>query len=335
MAAFILQKNIAAGQSAPEYAMNSWMNSEGHRANILSTTAKTIGIGCIYHNGTYYWVQCFGSGDDASSCDMPDDYDCAFTVKHAVGSFSEATSSSGIIFSSLATYEIKPYIYASSNKITLGEKAKLQIYIKNAGYEQVKAKINNNCAEWSSSTDSFSVNGTAVTAEKAGTSVISAAMENFTATVQLSAVNKTQPQETTSETGTNNTPAPDVPGTTSEDYEPESPVYTEPDDSYEIDTVKNNKPSPSKIVKLTRKKKAFEAKWKKIKGVSGYQLQYSTNKKFSKKTTVKINNSKTTKKNVKKLKSKKTYYVRIRTFKTVNGKKYYSSWSKTCKVKTK
>ena len=44
---------------------------------------------------------------------------------------------------------------------------------------------------------------------------------------------------------------------------------------------------------------------------------------------------KTTKNNVKKLKAKKKYYVRIRTYKTVNGKKVYSSWSKVKSVKTK
>ena len=44
---------------------------------------------------------------------------------------------------------------------------------------------------------------------------------------------------------------------------------------------------------------------------------------------------KTTKNKVKKLKAKKKYYVRIRTYKTVNGKKVYSSWSKVKSVKTK
>lgn len=44
---------------------------------------------------------------------------------------------------------------------------------------------------------------------------------------------------------------------------------------------------------------------------------------------------KTTKNKVKKLKAKKKYYVRVRTYKTVKGKKVYSSWSKVKSIKTK
>ncbi len=55
-------ENIAAGQFDPAEAMNSWMNSAGHRGNILSSSFTTIGVGCFYSNGNYYWVQCFGIG---------------------------------------------------------------------------------------------------------------------------------------------------------------------------------------------------------------------------------------------------------------------------------
>ena len=44
---------------------------------------------------------------------------------------------------------------------------------------------------------------------------------------------------------------------------------------------------------------------------------------------------KTTKKVIKKLKSKKRYYVQIRTYKTVGGQYYYSTWSKSKSVKVK
>lgn len=52
-------ENIAAGQNTPAEAMNSWMNSSGHKANILGDNYTKIGIGCCQHNGTYYWVQVF------------------------------------------------------------------------------------------------------------------------------------------------------------------------------------------------------------------------------------------------------------------------------------
>ena len=99
---------------------------------------------------------------------------------------------------------------------------------------------------------------------------------------------------------------------------------------------KVSKPKSTKIKKLTSKKSAFSITWSKVTGVKGYQIQFATDKKFKKnKKTVNVNKQKTTKKTVKKLKSKKKYYVRIRTYKVSNGKKVYSSWSKTKTVKTK
>lgn len=53
-------ENIAYGQSTPVEVMNSWMNSEGHRKNILNSAFTEIGIGvAIDANGRYYWTQMF------------------------------------------------------------------------------------------------------------------------------------------------------------------------------------------------------------------------------------------------------------------------------------
>ena len=53
-------ENIAWGQTSPEAVMNAWMNSEGHRANILNASFTKIGVG-YYQNsaGRKYWVQLF------------------------------------------------------------------------------------------------------------------------------------------------------------------------------------------------------------------------------------------------------------------------------------
>ena len=53
-------ENIAWGQTTPADAMNWWMNSPGHRANVLKEEYKYLGVGCYYHGGRYYWVQAFG-----------------------------------------------------------------------------------------------------------------------------------------------------------------------------------------------------------------------------------------------------------------------------------
>ncbi len=57
-----LGENIAAGYSTPESVMNGWMNSDGHRANILRDTFWEIGVGYYEGGGNYYryWVQDFG-----------------------------------------------------------------------------------------------------------------------------------------------------------------------------------------------------------------------------------------------------------------------------------
>lgn len=96
------------------------------------------------------------------------------------------------------------------------------------------------------------------------------------------------------------------------------------------------KPKSAKFKKVKPAKKAVSVEWKKVSGVKGYQIQVATDKKFKKnKKTATVKKQKTTKVTIKKLKAKKKYYVRIRTYKTVNGKKVYSSWSKVKTVKTK
>ena len=96
------------------------------------------------------------------------------------------------------------------------------------------------------------------------------------------------------------------------------------------------KPKSAKIKKVKAAKKAVSVEWKKVSGVKGYQVQVATDKKFKKnKKTVTVKKQKTTKVTIKKLKAKKKYYVRIRTYKTVKGKKIYSYWSKVKSVKTK
>ena len=56
-------ENIAYGQRTPEEVMNGWMNSSGHRANILSPNVEYMGIGVTKKNGVYYWTQFFAASD--------------------------------------------------------------------------------------------------------------------------------------------------------------------------------------------------------------------------------------------------------------------------------
>ena len=95
-------------------------------------------------------------------------------------------------------------------------------------------------------------------------------------------------------------------------------------------------PAKTTVSKLTAGKKSITvAITKKSTQVTGYQIQYSTSKKFSKATTKTISSYKATKHTLKGLSAKKTYYVRVRTYKTLGKTKYYSGWSTYKYVKTK
>lgn len=82
-------------------------------------------------------------------------------------------------------------------------------------------------------------------------------------------------------------------------------------------------------------KKKIKASWSKVKGASGYQVMWSTYKNFSKNYKTKSVKAKYSSKTVTTAQSKKSYYVRVRAYKTISGKKVYSPWSNTKKVKTK
>ncbi len=95
--------------------------------------------------------------------------------------------------------------------------------------------------------------------------------------------------------------------------------------------------SRAKISSVTTPKKGQLAlKWKKVSKADGYQIQYSRNSKFSRgNKTVTVKGGKKTSKTISKLTGKKNYYVRVRAYKTVNGKKYYSDWSVKKQIKVR
>jgi len=96
-------------------------------------------------------------------------------------------------------------------------------------------------------------------------------------------------------------------------------------------------PKGTTISKLTPASRGFTVKWKKqATQATGYEIMIATNSKFTKnKETVKISKTGTTSRKITKLKARTKYYVRIRTYKTVSGTKYCSSWSKQKTVTTK
>ena len=90
----------------------------------------------------------------------------------------------------------------------------------------------------------------------------------------------------------------------------------------------------AKITKKKSLKKKIKITLKRVTNAKGYIVQYSTSKKFTKKTTKTINVAKTTVV-LKKLKSNKKYYIRVRGYAVSNDEKVYGKWSGKTSVKTK
>lgn len=93
---------------------------------------------------------------------------------------------------------------------------------------------------------------------------------------------------------------------------------------------------PAALSSLTAASKGFTAKWKKGSDVTGYQLQYALNSKFtSGRKIITVKKATIVSQKVTKLRAKKRYYVRVRAYRTYKGKNYYSAWSKARSVATK
>lgn len=96
-------------------------------------------------------------------------------------------------------------------------------------------------------------------------------------------------------------------------------------------------PKKGKITKLIpKRKKRLGVRFSKDSKVSGYQVVTARNKSFSKsKKTINVGSYKRTGVNFSRLKAKSKYYVKVRAYKVVSGKKYYGPWSSIKAVKTK
>ena len=147
-------ENIAAGSSTAAGVMDQWMNSEGHKANILDGRWNSIGVGCFVHNGVTYWVQLFGSANASAPASMADQN----------------------VLAKVEVYPGKYTIGLSNTDLTLnsGDTRELRPVIQNPGWESVRAVLIPENYQWQSSDTSVAaVNSSGlVTANKPGQAVI-------------------------------------------------------------------------------------------------------------------------------------------------------------------
>ena len=167
-------ENIAMGQMNPTYVMNSWMNSSGHKANILGSNFKSIGIGCAYINGIYYWVQCFGN-NDTNSFAKPQN------AKNTVTQFSfikNYLDSNGVSFS-IEPAAPEGNMMADQQKC-YGSTKEYALFVEHTD-SRIVSIIDNSCISWilagPGTVKSNDINVT-VTAERAADMTLSAVIGN-------------------------------------------------------------------------------------------------------------------------------------------------------------
>ncbi len=171
-------ENIAFGSVSPEDVMVVWMNSEGHRKNILNGDYTTIGIGCAMIDGRYYWAQCFGIGENTASCSCPEDRSGTQTIQIATETFSEASTTPGVVFGCVEQYTYTCSLRLDASSIKPGGQIKAAYYLKNPTLNVSRAVIAGELIWGSSDTNVASVDKGIITALKGGTAQITASMAN-------------------------------------------------------------------------------------------------------------------------------------------------------------
>ena len=161
-------ENIAAGSRTADGIMTIWMNSPGHRANILTDDYQSIGVGCFEQGGTWFWVQAFGSSE-AETGNPPQNRSVTELIPYV---YDEYSSQFGL------------YVSGDEEDDTLyaGNKLPLQVAMVNNGWQYAYAKLNADSFAWTSSNSSVAtVNEQGiVTGLAAGDTTITAASEKIT-----------------------------------------------------------------------------------------------------------------------------------------------------------
>ena len=188
-------ENIAFNQKNADDVMNSWMNSTGHRENILSGDFTTIGVGCFKNNGRITWVQCFGTGSDTASCKKPSDKHVTRTLQLATEEFTEATDFDyGTIFGSPATYSFHFFIQLDGfiSSMETDQTVQARLCVSNPQYPYLITVLDNTGITWSvKDTGTVSVtSGGMVTAKAPGDAEIEAKLTYYSAAKTISVYQK-------------------------------------------------------------------------------------------------------------------------------------------------
>lgn len=345
----MMGENIAVGSSSAAGVMSLWMNSPGHRSNILGKNWKSIGIGCVEIDGIRYWVQCFGSSK-------------ASEVKSS--SYKDKNKTRTIHVKPEKEY-YRPSITVSGSKVKAGETLKVSAIWYN-GFSYIK--IPSSSLKYSSSDTSVCTvskgtikgvgNGTAKVKiwfpgyEKGAVTkkiTVSGGEQRKTYTVKFNQ-NGGKKLSKKSKKVVHGAKIGTLPKVQRKGYVFKG-WYTQKSKGKKITEktkIKKNqtfyaqwskvkKPKKSEISSLrdvsqNGKAGSLAVECKKIKGVKGYEISWSTSENFAKSATSRQNVA-NGKKTLQNLTRGKTYYVRVRAYHVDSTKaKIYGPYSNVKKI---
>lgn len=366
-------ENIAYGYGNPSEVMYGWLHSPPHKKNLLKKTHKAIGVGCALVNGTYYWVQIFADKNMAASTSkgiVQNTRSVSVTRKKLytfvlAKDFRDIDNQSASFIeegeTSLA-HEDYPQgvqiclsaVHKDNDSSAFGSPILLPSTVSYSSSNASAMTVNSNGIA------SIVGNGsTKVTAKLKGTSFKGSQTFTTSKNIDVSISENTFVYNGSVQTPTvkvYNRYGNDITNTLSismtkgsevgkyyisiEDNAVETEDGIEINEDFRYDELYATYsiiPQGTSINKVKKGKSSFTVTWKKqAVQTSGYEIQYATNKGFTKNTgTVQVGKNSTLKTTIKGLKAKTKYFVRIRTFGKEGGINIYSKWSAAKTVKTK
>ncbi len=149
-------ENIAAGQTSVEGVHKGWVASQGHYENMIYTNFNSVGVGCVYANGTYYWAQAYSSAE---------------------GDGIHGSANTNTVIVSCEAVPATSSISVSPSEITfyVGKSQTVSVKNTNRGWTSKNVPLLAKSATWTSSNESVaSVNEGVITAVSPGTTTITA-----------------------------------------------------------------------------------------------------------------------------------------------------------------
>ncbi len=335
-------ENLAYGQTSVAQAFAAWAeenddySGQGHRRNMLSSSYNAIAISHVYVNGTSYWVmELARSSSINTTATTANNSQTTVYVNMSSSSITNNIKLSKTSIAYTGTVQRPSVTVSDSNGNSLTYKKDFTVDYsnwssKNVGTYTVTVKFIGNYSSIGSKTYTYKI-----TAQTNVTPVLSRTTITMNGTVQRPTVTVTDKY------GNKLTYNKDFTVSYSNWSSKAVGRYTV------TVTMKGNysgtktyayyiNPKSTTITSVTGASKSFTVKWnKQTNSTTGYQIQYATKSDFSNAATIYAGASSATSKTVTGRSAKTKYYVRIRTYKNINGKYFYSDWSSAKTVTTK